>query len=134
MIDGTHKILMEWQRIGGRTYEQITWGGEGHQMIVAVDFDGTLTRTDDYPEAQPNYIGFHAILKFKKRGGKVILLTCRAGEELEYAVDFCRTFGLTFDAVNSNLPEMEQKWLQSGHTVSPKVFADVYEIRQVKLC
>ena len=94
-------------------------------MIVAVDFDGTLTRTDDYPEAQPNYIGFHAILKFQKRGGKVILWTCRAGEELEYAVAFCRAFGLTFDAVNRNLPEMEQKWLQSGHTVSPKVFADV---------
>ena len=95
-------------------------------MIVAVDFDGTLTKTDDYPEAQPNYIGFHAILKFQKRGGKVILWTCRAGEELKDAVAFCGAFGLTFDAINRNLPEMEQKWLQSGHTVSPKVFADVY--------
>ena len=90
-------------------------------MIVAVDFDGTLTRTDDYPRAQPNHIGFHVIRKFQERGGKVILWTC-----LEYAVAFCGAFGLTFDAVNRNLPEMEQKWLQSCHTVSPKVFADVY--------
>ena len=42
-------------------------------MMVAVDFDGTLTRTDDYPRAQPNLIGFHVIRKFQERGGKVIL-------------------------------------------------------------
>ena len=58
-------------------------------MIVAVDFDGTLTRTDDYPGAQPNHIGLHVIRKFQERGGKVILWTCRAGEELDDAVAFC---------------------------------------------
>jgi 2-hydroxy-3-keto-5-methylthiopentenyl-1-phosphate phosphatase len=97
--------------------------------IVAVDFDGTLTLTDDYPYAlNPNCKAFQTLLKFKHHGGKVILWTCRMGKPLETAVTFCKALGLTFDAVNENIPEQIQKWLESNPTatISPKVYADVY--------
>ena len=46
----------------------------------------------------------------KKEGHKLILWTCREGEPLEKAVKWCECYGLTFDAVNDNLPETIEKY------------------------
>ena len=35
----------------------------------------------------------------------MILYTCREGDLLREAVDWCKAHGLEFDAVNENLPE-----------------------------
>lgn len=74
-------------------------------MIYAVDFDGTLC-VDKYPEIgdpRPGVIDF--VKSEQSRGAKLILWTCRCGEWLDAAVEWCREQGLTFDAVNENLPE-----------------------------
>lgn len=73
--------------------------------VIAVDFDGTLCE-NKYPK----------IGKMKKNtlirlyiaqlnGAKVILWTCRTGELLEEAVEWCKDHGIVFDAINENLPE-----------------------------
>ena len=91
--------------------------------IVAVDFDGTLV-TNEWPNIGEANLGLIAALAEARALGeiKVILWTCRAGEALEKAVDFCSHNGLEFDAVNENLPEMVE--LFGGD--SRKVFADHY--------
>lgn len=91
-------------------------------MIIAVDFDGTLC-ADKYPDiGHPNSLMIAVLIDARKEGSKVILWTCRSGEKLKAAVDWCKRRGLEFDAVNENVPEAIEKY--GGD--SRKIFADVY--------
>jgi hypothetical protein len=91
-------------------------------MIYAIDFDGTLC-TNEFPDiGEPR----HDIIEFVKNrragGDQVILWTCRSGQNLTCAVEWCCAFGLTFDAVNDNLPEN----IACYNNNSRKVNADFY--------
>lgn len=95
---------------------------------IAIDFDGTLC-ADKFPEiGEANYRLISALIEYKKDNPEVkyILWTCRdnnsAEKYLDKAVEFCRQFGLEFDAVNENLPETQALF---GNDTR-KVFADKY--------
>lgn len=91
-------------------------------MIIAVDFDGTLC-ANAWPEIGAPRSGVIDYVKRQKAGGsKLILWTNRTGERLDAAVNWCAEQGISFDAVNENLPEIIEKF--SGDT--RKIFADVY--------
>jgi trehalose-6-phosphatase len=91
-------------------------------QIIAVDFDGTLC-TDSYPQIGiPNLPLIDLLRRMREQGKQVILWTCRCGELLEQAVDWCKRFGLEFDAVNENVPETMARY----GTESRKISADVY--------
>ena len=90
--------------------------------IIAVDFDGTLCK-DKYPQVgEPNMPLIRWLIARRLMGDKLILWTCRCGAKLERAFVWCEAFGLTFDAVNANLPENIEKY---GNDCR-KVFADIY--------
>ena len=90
--------------------------------IVAVDFDGTLCE-NAFPEiGAPKHDVIQTVKEYRKYGWKIILWTCRNGEHLANAVKWCKHHGLEFDAVNENLPEVEEVF--GGWT--RKIFADVY--------
>ena len=90
--------------------------------IIAVDFDGCLC-SNAWPEiGVPNLHMLDALKHRREEGDKVILWTCRSGDLLEHAVDWCRGFGLEFDAINANLPENIKKY---GNDCR-KVWADEY--------
>jgi len=97
-------------------------------MTIAVDFDGTLCqhafpRIGEQTDSQKELMS--TLIRMKKQGHKLILWTNRGNNEqyksLDEAVDWCKTRGLEFDAINQNIPG--QKKL-SGF--SPKVMADLY--------
>ena len=91
-------------------------------QIIAVDFDGTLCR-DCYPKIGEANEGLIRKLKeMRMQGDRLILWTCRNGEQLEEALLFCLMRGLVFDAVNENLPETVERF--GGD--SRKIFADLY--------
>ncbi len=91
-------------------------------MIIAVDFDGTLCE-NNWPEiGKPNWFVINRLTERRAVGDKLILWTCREGDELEEAILWCLNHGLRFDAVNGNLPEMTEKY---GNDCR-KVFADEY--------
>lgn len=90
--------------------------------IFATDFDGTLCESVFPGIGEPNMALINYLIKKRKKGNKVILWTCRVGERLQEAVDWCRQYGLEFDAVNDNLPELVEKF---GNQTR-KVYADVY--------
>jgi len=74
--------------------------------IIAVDFDQTLSY-GEYPACgKPNMRLIKYIKELQANGDKIILWTCREGEALEAAVEWCANYGLYFDAVNDNLPEI----------------------------
>lgn len=90
--------------------------------IIAVDFDGCLCE-NRWPEiGPPIWPTIHALQACKEDGDRLILWTCREGDRLDEAVMWCANRGLTFDAVNDNLPEMTERFNNNCR----KVFAHEY--------
>lgn len=88
----------------------------------AVDFDGCLCESKWPYIGEPNKLLIEQLIEHRKHGNKVILWTCRVGEQLENAVNWCKEQGLEFDAVNENLPE----YIELFGSDSRKVCADYY--------
>ena len=85
-------------------------------------YDGTLCYSK-WPELdQPNLALIEYLQEWKRNGNKLILWTCRAGEALSKAVEWCREQNFEFDAVNDNLPEIIEFY---GHN-SRKISCDYY--------
>lgn len=93
-------------------------------MVFAIDFDGTLS-FGKYPDTGPANEGLINFLVIrKKKGDKLILWTCREGEFLQRAIDFCRNNGLEFDAVNDNLPENIAQYGVNSRKISCDFYID----------
>lgn len=93
------------------------------RMIIAVDFDGVICTNGYFPDiGQPNMRVINALIAHRKKGTHLILWTCRTGEALVQAVNFCKNFGLEFDAVNENLHMMAEAFGEDCR----KVYADYY--------
>lgn len=90
--------------------------------IYAFDFDGTLCEEAFPAIGRPRMSMIRYAKKVKKRGNHIILWTCRNGKRLEEAVAWCKKYGITFDAVNQNLPITLEKY----GTDSRKITADYY--------
>lgn len=91
-------------------------------MIIAVDFDGTLCKHDFPRIGNPNIEVINFVKRLRKHNHKIILWTCRDGIYLDSAVQWCKNYDLYFDAVNENLPEIKQNFVE----LSNKVYADIY--------
>ena len=93
------------------------------KTIYAVDFDGTLS-DGEYPNVGEPNIALIEHLKKKKAKGQAILIlwTCRGGESLQEAVDYCKKYGLEFDYVNDNCRELIEHYGNNNR----KIYADVY--------
>ena len=97
---------------------------ESKGKLFSVDFDGTLC-VHKYPEiGEPNKEFIKMLINHRKSGGRVILWTCRGGEDLQKAIDWCKEQGLEFDAVNEDVPEVKNS--DYGKVKSIKPYADVY--------
>lgn len=93
-------------------------------MIIATDFDGTISM-GEWPSVGPaNDKLVRFLIKRQRMGDRLILWTCRAGEELEKAVEYCHTLGLSFDAVNDNLPEIVEKYGSNSRKITCDVYID----------
>ena len=75
-------------------------------MTIAVDFDGTIV-THAYPAiGKPIPFAIETLKRLQAEGGhQLILWSCREGQLLQDAVDYCHERGLDFYAVNSNFPD-----------------------------
>lgn len=113
MTQITNSTLKEMKmRIDMRLFKQ-------KKYYIAVDFDGTLVE-NKYPQiGMANPFIVKSVLKLKEYyGGCIcfILWTCRSGEDLNNAVDFCKKCNLPFDYYNEN-PEFGE---------GRKIYADEY--------
>ncbi|CAN5230449.1 hypothetical protein BH23BAC2_BH23BAC2_11010 [soil metagenome] len=74
-------------------------------LTIAVDFDGTIVE-NRYPKiGKPILFAVETLKKLQEDGHHLILWTYRAGRELEEAVEFCKSKGIQFYAVNKSYPE-----------------------------
>ena len=94
-------------------------------MILAVDFDGTLSLDCKWPAiGRPNEGLLSFLKKRQKMGDKLILWTCRAGNELFEAVEWCKDRGLFFDAVNDNIPEIVELYGMNSRKITCDYYID----------
>lgn len=90
-------------------------------MIIAIDFDGTITE-DSYPEiGELRKELFAILLKLQNDGHELILWTCRMGDKLNEAVKFCNDNGLYFSKINENSDSI----IKTGWNPR-KIVADIY--------
>lgn len=76
--------------------------GRPYPYIIAVDFDGTLCE-NNWPEiGRPNRPLLEAVKLLRQLGALLVLWSCREGDDLRDAVEWCAQQGLGFDAVNEN--------------------------------
>jgi len=95
---------------------------QGEKLVIAFDFDGTLAG-HGYPQIGPIQLDtFGSAIALKKLGCEIVLWTCRHGELLANAVQWCADRGLEFDAVNTESPGT-RKWKKY---ISRKIYADIY--------
>ncbi|MDO4187423.1 MAG: hypothetical protein Q4D29_00400 [Lachnospiraceae bacterium] len=93
-------------------------------MIIAVDFDGTLCE-ECWPEiGNPNLKLIGELIYRRSLGDKLILWTCRVGLPLVQAVKWCKSYGLEFDAVNENVPEVIEKYGSESRKISADIYID----------
>lgn len=92
-----------------------------HNLIIAVDFDGTIVE-NAYPDiGKPIIFAFETLRKLQEDGHRLILWTYRYGRKLDEAVAFCKKNGIEFYAVNNSFPEEEY-----DNTKSRKIHADIF--------
>ena len=93
------------------------------RKAIAIDFDGCLC-ADAFPEVgAPNWeIINKAKHEQRWHGAGLILWTCREGQLLQDALNACKQWGLSFDAVYESLPE----WIEIFGTKPRKVGASEY--------
>jgi len=106
--------------------EKVRRGLSTNNEIIALDFDGTLVPNSNiYPKIYAP-IGIHKeIIEVAKRrqkaGAKLILWTCRYGQELKDAVNYMKEeVGLVFDRINKDYFEYDNE------VVRRKIYATIY--------
>lgn len=90
--------------------------------VVAVDFDGTIARTDYPTIIGPIKENIAFVKHLAELGAVLVLWTCREGKLLEDAVNFCESQDLHFPYVNENPPFRVEKF----GTNPRKIGADYY--------
>lgn len=88
---------------------------------IAVDFDGTIVE-HAYPRIGKEMLfAFDTLKALQRKGHKLILWTFRDGQTLIEAVEYCKTNGVEFYAVNKSYPEEE-----FDLSISRKINADLF--------
>ena len=92
-------------------------------MVIAVDFDGTIVE-HRYPSIGKELpFAIDTLRKLAAEGHRLILWTVREGQYLDDAVEFCRSRGLEFYAVNRDYPEEEP---ERNNRFTRKLKADLW--------
>ena len=91
-------------------------------LIFAIDFDGTIAKTDnnyDHPPTEFIPYAKEVINWLYDHGCKIIIWTCRNGRTLKEATDFLKNNDVKYHKVNENIDDL-------GFNTSNKVFANYY--------
>lgn len=102
--------------------------------IIALDADGTLFEDNyhgglfeaDSHDLRPKWDIINKVKQRITEGWDIILWTCRDGERLREAEEFCAQYGIPLVAVNDHHPQVKKICVECGYTPGPKIFAHEY--------
>lgn len=90
--------------------------------VAAVDFDGCLCENAFPGIGRTRLNVIEAVQTLKARGWAIILHTCREGQLLEDALNWCKAMDVPIDLVNESHPD----WIAHFGGDSRKVGATIY--------
>lgn len=99
------------------------------ECIIAVDFDDCLCASQYPATGEPNIGLINNLLDFKKRGGELVLWTCREGQACDEAVAWCADYGLVFDAINDNTPKAKALYGNNPRKIGADLYIDDKALR-----
>lgn len=96
-------------------------------LVLAIDFDGTITKVNSWPEMAPLADNAKEVINefHDKYNIKIIIWTCRDNfyrNDLDKAIKFLNDNGIHYDAINENIREVTDYWQNNPR----KIFADFY--------
>lgn len=93
-------------------------------MIIAVDFDGTIARSN-FPVilGEMPYAG-ESLRKLHEQGHYIIIWTCRTGENLLSAINWLLERKIPFNRINDHNPENLAKYGDAGNKVYAHCYVD----------
>ena len=87
------------------------------QMVVAIDFDGTITKDYVFPyNIGTLRDGCKEAIDYIRRNHKVVIWTCRSGDYLAEAVKFLQDNQISYDGINTDIYTKTER----------KIMADIY--------
>ena len=90
------------------------------QLSIAVDFDGTLYNK----EGKPRLELIERLNELQKNGVNLVLWTCRGGIKLIEAIEWCKHYGLIFDAINDDLKQIKDRHYDKSNKVMVHLYLD----------
>lgn len=93
-----------------------------NKKVIAVDFDGTITTGDSYPEiGTVDEKAVEVINKIKNKGHEIIIWTCRDSWVIEETL---LDYGIKYDSINENTPYLKGKWGNNPRKVGADILID----------
>lgn len=94
-------------------------------MIIAVDFDGTITENGHWPDVGPAIPGAIQALNYLHwMGHKIIVNSCRAGDAEAKMKEWILENKIPVDAINENLIERSDKFGGDCRKISADIYID----------
>lgn len=92
---------------------------------IAVDFDNTIAYTH-FPKIKKPLPHAMDVLRVLSNSPNIVLIlnTCREGQFLEDAVNYCETFGVKFDYINENATELIELYKSDPRKIGADVYID----------
>jgi len=102
---------------------------QGHyrepSVIIGVDFDGTITEQDAYPNvANQRDNAIYQINRLYDMGYGIVINTLREGVTLGNAIEWMNENGLKYDWVNCNFPHLVEKFKSDARKISATIYVD----------
>ena len=103
--------------------------------VVAVDFDGTITKDNKFPEnIGVVRDGCKEAIEYIRQNNKVVVWTCRCGKYLDEAVEFLKANEIEVDGINTDIyPATDRKIMADVYIDDKNIFCneiDWYEIKR----
>lgn len=102
--------------------------------VVAVDFDGTITKDNKFPEnIGVVRDGCKEAIEYIRKNNKVVVWTCRCGKYLDEAVEFLKANGIEVDGVNVDIyPATDRKIMADVYIDDKNIFCDEIDWFKIK--
>lgn len=103
-------------------------------LVVAIDFDGTITKDNEFPKKIGVLRdGCKEAIDYIRENHKVIIWTCRSGEYLKEMIKFLQANGITYDGINSDIyAKTDRKILADIYIDDKNIFCDKVDWVKIK--
>ena len=105
-------------------------------MIIAIDFDGTITKEHKYPEVDEIEERTIEVLKKLQQKHTLCLWTCREGKALDAAIKTLKNKGVNIEWINDSPYTTNQRKIIADKYIDDRAFGGItdWDVIEEHLC